>query len=879
MQSQTLRMRGLEFTAQAILPEGWRLVTPALPFRLSPRESEIRIVSFFIPQTAPARKHEIVYRVNAVKYPSISDSAAAYVAVLASSNLQVQLIEAPETIIAGDEYIARFLITNASNSENRVVVKVRGSQDQAFTFTPDTMVLSPGESSEVSVDVKTDEKRRDSFKHHLEVTARSAENQEMIGQASCAVDVIPRVTGEMDRFHRIPSRIVLRSPVIRGEMESARFQAEFSGEGPLSEDGDDEITFMFRGPDTLEDNAVFGDHDGYFAGYRNNRADFLVGDGYFSLSKLTEQSLDGRGVKGGLALGDFGLNGYYMNSRWLDPEERTGALHLDYRCGDRYRIGANLFTKNSELQDARIASIQGLLTPLVHANIGFEAAHGRDDNTRGNAYWLSIFGSPRWGSYRLEYIRAEPDFPGYYQDIEYISGNLFLPIMRRLTLNATLRQEKDNLDIDPRCESANMNRYGLLGLNYAFDSGTTVTLESRYSTREDRFPTPMYDDRDLTLKARLGQRFRSTYFSLSAEMGNALDRLGNQTTTVGIYEATGYFMPTPKQTYGGYVRYGNHDDPENPGGEVLNAGLTASLQLWETTQLYARVELYNDLDSAPGDRHTLDAGVSHLFPNGWIASVQGRHILYSDHSGQEDETAIIAELTIPFGLPVGRKKSIGMLGGRVLNNETGEPMPDAILRLNGAAAVTDGNGEFSFPAVTPGTFHLDVDTASIGLERIPVQKTPMEVAIRGGEETSLDIGVTRSAGLTGRVMVYDFAKTDHPTEAFRAINGEGRPAKGGDKGEMTEAHGLANTLVELAAPAETLRVLTDGKGRFGFNGVRPGTWTVTIRSDSLPQHHYLEKDRFEVDLTPGDHQEMLIQVLPQNRVIQIIEEGATVIEE
>lgn len=862
----------LEFMPSTALPEEWKLVTPSFPFRVGPGGTEIRLVGFFVPQTALVRKYEIIYRVNSIKYPSISDFAAIYVAVLPVTKLQARLLQAPESVIAGDEYEALFSVINASNIRNSVVIRVKSSRNQPFTVAPQEMTLAPGESKTVQVIVRTDEKLRDGFKHHLEMTVRSLEDGKMEDRASCAVAVIPRVTGEADRFHRIPAKIVLKSMVVKGETESVQFQGEFSGKGELSEDGKDEISFMFRGPDTLEDNSMFGQRDRYFAGYRNGHADFFLGDGYYSLSKLTEQVLEGRGARAGTALGDFGLRGYYMNTRWRSAAEKEGALHLDYRFSEKYRIGVNLLDKSSDLGNSRIGSIQGFLTPFKNTDIEFEAAYGSDDDASDNAYWLSLYGSLDWATYRLEYIRAEPDFPGYYQDKEYISGNFFFPVMERLSLNAALRQEKNNLDGDSNRHSASIFRFGLLGLNYVFDTGTSVGLESRYNTREDRFPVPDYDERELTLRARLGQSFRKAFFNLSAELGRTEDRIENQTAKVEIYETSGYVTPTPSQTYGAYVRFSNSDDPLHPGGDVLNAGLTGSFQLGQTTRFNARLETYQYPDSDTGDRNIIDVNIGHVFPSGWVASARGRHTLYDSRSDQEDETAFIVELTIPFGLPVARKKGIGWLEGRVRNQETGEPVSNAVLRLNGASAVTDGQGEFSFPALEPGTFQLRVDAGSIGLDRVPVRKTPVEVTIKGGEETSIDIGIARSASLAGQVMVYEFAKTG-------VLGNEPKESPAEKENDLMEAYGLANVLVEFSCEGDVLRVLTDRKGRFGFNGVRPGTWTLRVLAENLPRHHSFEKDRFQIELTYGDKKQTLIRVLPRKRMIRIIEEGKVLMEE
>ena len=172
----------------------------------------------------------------------------------------------------------------------------------------------------------------------------------------------------MDRFHKIPSRIVLRALGQRGEKDNVEFQGEFSGRGKLSEDGEDEIAFMFRGPDTLEDNSMFGEHDRYFAAYRGENAGLLLGDGYYTLSKLTEQNLDAGGAEAGLGLGDFGLRGYYMKTRWRKPALKEAALHFDYLFQDRYTIGFNLFNKKNDLQDTQIASLQGNIVPFDDTN-------------------------------------------------------------------------------------------------------------------------------------------------------------------------------------------------------------------------------------------------------------------------------------------------------------------------------------------------------------------------------------------------------------------------------------------------------------------------------------------------------------------------------
>ena len=74
-------------------------------------------------------------------------------------------------------------------------------------------------------------------------------------------------------------------------------------------------------------------------------------------------------------------------------------------------------------------------------------------------------------------------------------------------------------------------------------------------------------------------------------------------------------------------------------------------------------------------------------------------------------------------------------------------------------------------------------------------------------------------------------------------------------------------------PSETLRRLTDRRGRFIFEDVRPGKWTLKVYEAGLPEYHYLEQNTFTFELKPGGKEEVLVRVLPKVRRIEIIEEG------
>ena len=869
----------LEFLPEINLPEGWKLITPSFPFHLAPRKSEMRLVSFLVPQTAMAGQYEITYRVRSEKYSSISDVAKIFVGVFAVTKLAVQRVETPEYVVAGDDYEARFSVINQSNTAIAAMMTVQSGQDLPFVLEPEKTKLAAGEAATVRVRVKTDKTVRKGFIHHLVLTARSIDDETIHGESRSTTGIVPRITGEVDRFHKIPAEITLRTVGHQNDEKNLGFQGIIYGRGPLDEDNDNEIEFLFKGPNTLDNHPVFGEYDGYFAGFRSNGLGVRVGDSYYSLSRLTEQSLQGRGIAGSLNQGSFEFGGYHMKTRRLDPKLQESAFHLGYGFYDRYKLGVNFLNKKSADEDSTIASLEGQFHPWEYANIEFEAAYGKSDHQKDYAWWLNFFGSPAWGgSYRIEYIRAEPDFPGYYRNKEYVSGSYYYPVRKNFTLNASLRQEKTNPDRDPLLGPAGLNRFGQLGMNYSLKTGTTLSAETRYRTYEDRLPEPAFNYDELTLRGRIGQRFQKFFFNFSAEFGQTKDRLRDQTSDLSIYEGSFYFMPTNRQTFGGYVRYGTRQVFEKESRDSLNTGLSAFFKLGTSTDLRFKIDRYDTLGNNPTNRHIFDLGINHQFSNKNRVSSYGRHTSFDKNSGQKDETAFILEYTVPLGLPVTKKKSVGMLSGYVRDQETGHPLSNAILRMNGATAVTNRSGEFVFPALKPETFHLDIDSGSIGLDQIPTVKTPIEVQIQGGEKTPVDITITTKAELAGRVVVYEFAEKNAPGTPLEDYPGKKMSHK--DSGVLlVEKSGLANCLVEIESGQDTWRILTDRNGRFGFNDLRPGRWTIRVYASHLPKYHYFEKDILDIELYPGKKREILTKVLPRKRTIQMIEQVETVIEE
>lgn len=888
-----------EFTSEVNLPEGWTLVTRDFSFALDANESEIRLVTFFIPQAALARKHQITYWVKEKESP-FKGFSTAYVTVLPVNKLEVKLLESPEYVVAGEDYQATFVVINESNIENTVEIKIDSGEDLPFMVESEKLKLAPGESKTITVVVKTDKKTRKILNHCLRLTARVFKNKEIKDQAASLVEIIPRITVEVKKqFNRIPSVITL-SP--KNEDGKSGLQTEISGSGTLDEEGKRHIRFFLRGPDIQDKSSLshpdiyhatlwakdyelhLGEREESFFRYWKENYELHLGAHHYGLSPLTENNRHSWGIKGRVNLDNFSLGAYYAEPRWIESGEKQTAGHLDYLIRNKYKIGLN-YLKESKPANNEMASLHGQFKPTENTDIELEYALGKKDKEADNAWLLSVHGHREWISYYLRLIHAGPDYPGYYSDMDFVSAHLAAPLGKRLKLNGGVEQEKKNLDLEPTL-SAPLSKSYRLGLDYQFKTGLPGRLGPGFSLGwedyrcADLLPNPKFDYQKETFRFSARQRFKKASLYASAESGKVRDKLNNHISLMERYALSTYFRPTRSQSYTGYLRHGNNTNSTGEKSHWITTGLDIYFQITDRTSLNLNYQKDDYQESSDGDQDFFEIRLRHRLANNHKISVHG-HYTSSGNSEQKDRSALMVEYSLPFRLPVSRKQSDGQVGivkGHVYDEKTKEAISGVILRINGATAVTGKNGDFVFPCLRSDTYYLDV--ARIGLNRITVRPTPIKVSVESGRETLLEIGITQRAALFGQVMVYDFEnKHNNNGKANYYIGGNTNGSLNHDETRLAKTSGLANILVELTNGPEIKRRLTNGEGRFEFEELRPGKWTLKIYDHNLPQYHYLEKDTFEFELKPGGEEEVLVKVLPRKRRIHIIEEGGTLLEE
>ncbi|MDD5712579.1 MAG: hypothetical protein PHY31_07475, partial [Smithellaceae bacterium] len=343
---------GQDFIPRTELPPTWIAVTQDFPFTIATGASDIRMVSFLVPQGIPAGTYQVGYIVTAKSSPSLSSLYKISVAVLPVTKLAVSVVESPKYVVAGSGYTDIFAVSNESNVKQTLHLKVRSSEGLTYHLEGESLSLEIGQTRQVKIAVQTDGKIKDAFKHQVGLTLENESGVKMGPETVCAVDVIPRTaSGKDESYHEIPAQLVLHGV---GDQGQVGFQLELSGQGTYDEEGKKRLSFMLRGPDALPE-SVFGVREEYSIQLQTKDYDLMLGDGNYTLSPLTETSLYGRGLAGKLHMGGGVFGAYHMETLWVETDRQETAVFGSYSLLPNFTLGLNYLGKSGGDASGNIA--------------------------------------------------------------------------------------------------------------------------------------------------------------------------------------------------------------------------------------------------------------------------------------------------------------------------------------------------------------------------------------------------------------------------------------------------------------------------------------------------------------------------------------------
>jgi len=198
------------------------------------------------------------------------------------------------------------------------------------------------------------------------------------------------------------------------------------------------------------------------------------------------------------------------------------------------------------------------------------------------------------------------------------------------------------------------------------------------------------------------------------------------------------------------------------------------------------------------------------------------------HPGPVRIVVLVVLLAACGGAQHRARPTTGAIAGLARDHDSGDPVAKAQIRVRATGelqprlTVSSDRGEFDIRQLPPGHYQLSALFAG----------QPIEVSnidVRAGETTTVDVTFTLGRPDPIRVeyndpkaSVIDRYRPPHLGASVAIIEGTVN-----DTQTRERVPGAVITAVGGSDPAETQQTITDDRGRFRFDSMRPGTYSVS----------------------------------------------------
>ncbi|MFZ5478850.1 MAG: MopE-related protein [Myxococcota bacterium] len=829
------------------LPAGWTAATPPTSFALGPGETRTRLVAVVVPGDAPAGEHVVRYVVRDRARPWTLDADVLRVEVARVDEIAVALADVPELVPAGEVARLGVLVRNEGNTPARVALSAEGDALELLLEAGE-VELAPRASARVGLTVATSAAEPRAATRILKVSARTAGADDVSTVA--VLTVLPTRTGPDRSVRTVPAVASLHG--VEGDGRYA-VQPELQAAGPLDGAGKVGAELRLRGPDAAHA-GFFGQRDEYRLTLDAPVGEARLGDQTWGLTELVSPYRYGLGA--GLAAhpGAFDLAAHHVVDRF-DPTRapETGAL-AGARMGERARLLASFLQRDTAVPD-RMVGLAGDARPLDGTSLSAEYALdlGHVD-LAGQAFRIEA-DTLLWDRLSLagRKVRAGADFGGYHRDVDLTAATASLPVGRRLTAQASWQRIRENLALMPIDGVADLEETAQARGVLALPRGWSVETALLGARELDLGAAADVDAREGAARVSVGRSTSRWYAHVLSTAGLREDRVAGDVypmTQVGAYAAV---YPAVGHTVRGWATWSN---AEAEHGRLLAADESAGAAVSSRLARWLLVEAEGRRTFGVDAATRLDARAEVSLRRG--ETLSGRVRLEASPDRATSHSALLS-VSVPFGVPVGRDRTTATVRGRVFDAEApGEPgIPGVVVRVGDVVAVSGRDGGWAVTGLAPGTHGVRVERSSLAIGRVVERRLPLHVSVVGGGVAHVDLGVADGAKVGGRVVVVGTSAVSADREAVLG------------SGDAEGPRALAGVLVELRDGVERLSRLTDAEGRFSFDGVRPGRWTLAVDAAALPTFHYTDQPEQEIVVVAGERASRDVEVKPRVRLIRL----------
>ena len=156
------------------LPDGWRLISPSVPFRLQAGQRDTRLIHVYAPSGVTSGNVSLGYQVVSRTDRSLRQSTKVQIRMRGITSAGLEIKSSPSSIIAGNKYQVRLTLSNTGNQTDDFKISVRdGRYGYISKITPRHVRLKVGAEIEIVIDGKIPAHLKYSTRYPLRVRVSS----------------------------------------------------------------------------------------------------------------------------------------------------------------------------------------------------------------------------------------------------------------------------------------------------------------------------------------------------------------------------------------------------------------------------------------------------------------------------------------------------------------------------------------------------------------------------------------------------------------------------------------------------------------------------------------------------------------------------------
>ena len=832
------------------LPNSWSLVTPVFVQQIKTNQKVFFVFSIQVPVLQQIGEYPVEIRFfdNQEKEVGLFIKQ---VEIAELENIALQLVQAPENIMAGEKLLVSYLVENKGNTTKKLFLETNNCQVENGAF----ITLDPGESKAINL---VNETSKDIFTaRKVYYTLRVRSGSRIVQNSFRSFMVFPSQQNKNNSYLQFPvsaSATYLTST--RNHINQQVRQFQIKGSGKLDTNGKHFLEFLARGPDNSDFNFL-GIYDQYYLTYSNKNFETFVGEKSYSFTPLTESARYGIGTENIITLNNgLSLGFLYVVPRFFENIKNEVAVYSRFERNKDYSLGVFYVNKNYDFDNltSQIGSIEAKFKAFEKTSVEIELSRGRYNNVWDNAFRSNLNSS--FSIFRLSgnVFYTGKNYPGYFSNSTFYSGTFSAQPVKRLNVGVYTKQDYVNAQLDTFFVTAPYTNALQTYLSYIFESNSYLKIYWKEFERKDRLSAGNFHYKTRSLNGQFNQRFNQFDYSLLSEYGKTKNfRLNSENNEQTTYRASinMTYRFSDLHAIKVFSSWSNINSFVSNTQRKFTGGISVFSQLAKNLRLNLHVQNAFDIDDYYRNRNLMQLNIDYTFWKNHSLSVKSFYTLFREQL-DNPEFALAATYTLKFGVPIKKTAETGNLEGRITNSRQ-EPVQGIVLHILNKTAITNKNGEYSFRGLTPGRHLLMVENSKFKINEITNIQVPAEVEIIPENTSAFDVKILEGARLNGQINLDVKANNDY---------------------EIIKRK-LKNVLLEIKNEFELIRINPDENGTFSFPMFRPGNWTFKIYRNTLPEGLELQQFEYNLMFNSGEEQSLSFSLKEKERKIKFQNQNFT----